>query len=99
LLCRKSCAWGLELRFLLNKDNTEGSLDLFEMTVQPNARMPIAHHHESWDETIYGPDGVTTWRIGGHDVMLEPGQTFSSSVGWCTASATTRRCRRAVSAS
>ena len=23
------------------------------MTVQPNARMPVAHYHESWDETIY----------------------------------------------
>lgn len=67
---------GLELRFLLNKDDSDGSLDLFEMTVQPNARMPIAHHHESWDETIYGLTGVTTWRIGDRDVMVEPGQNL-----------------------
>jgi hypothetical protein len=44
---------GLELRFLKTKDETAGSLDAFEMTVQPNARMPVAHYHESWDETIY----------------------------------------------
>ena len=56
---------GLELRFLRSKDDTGGSLDLFEMTVQPNARMPVPHYHESWDETIYGLDGVTTWQIDG----------------------------------
>jgi hypothetical protein len=38
---------GLELRFLQTKEETAGSLDAFEMTVQPNARMPVAHYHES----------------------------------------------------
>ena len=66
---------GLELRFLRSKEDTGGSLDMFEMTVQPNARMPVPHHHETWDETIYGLAGVTTWRIDGQDVGLEPGQT------------------------
>ena len=66
---------GLELRFLQSQENGEGSLDLFEMTVQPNARMPIAHHHEGWDETVYGPAGVTTWRVDGSDIALQPGDT------------------------
>lgn len=66
---------GLELRFLQSKDDTGGSLDLFEMTVQPNARMPVPHHHESWDETVYGLSGTTTWRVAGRDVALGPGQT------------------------
>jgi quercetin dioxygenase-like cupin family protein len=65
---------GLGLRFFESKDENNGSLDLFEMTVQPDARMPIAHYHESWDETIYGLTGVTVWRIDGVDVPLEPGQ-------------------------
>jgi hypothetical protein len=34
---------GLELRFLQSKHETGGSLDVFEMTVQPNTRMPIPH--------------------------------------------------------
>jgi quercetin dioxygenase-like cupin family protein len=66
---------GLELRFLQSKEDTGGRLDLFEMTVQPNARMPIPHHHESWYETIYGLLGVTTWRLNGQDVMVGPGET------------------------
>ena len=66
---------GVELRFLRSKEDTDGSLDMFEMTVQPNARMPVPHHHETWDETIYGLAGVTTWRIDGQDVGVGPGQT------------------------
>ena len=27
--------------------------------------MPIAHYHESWDETIYGLAGESTWRLDG----------------------------------
>ena len=67
---------GLELRFLQTKDETAGSLDAFEMMVQPNAGVPIAHYHESWDETIYGLMGVSTWRVDGQDIALEPGQSI-----------------------
>jgi quercetin dioxygenase-like cupin family protein len=66
---------GMELRFLQTKDDTAGSLDAFEMIVQPNARMPVAHYHESWDETIYGLSGASTWRVDGQDIVLKPGQS------------------------
>ena len=66
---------GLELRFLRSKDDTGGSLDMFEMTVEPNARVPVPHHHESWDESVYGLSGVITFRIDGQDVALGPGET------------------------
>jgi quercetin dioxygenase-like cupin family protein len=68
---------GLELQFLQSEESGDGSLTLFEMTVQPNARMPIAHHHESWDETIYGLVGVSTWRVDGEDILLRAGETVS----------------------
>jgi len=35
--------------------------------VQPNARMPVPHYHDRWDETVYGLTGVTTWRVDGQD--------------------------------
>jgi quercetin dioxygenase-like cupin family protein len=66
---------GLELRFLQSKDETDGSLDLFEMTLQPEARMPVPHYHDRWDETVYGLAGVTTWRVDGNDVRVGPGQS------------------------
>jgi quercetin dioxygenase-like cupin family protein len=65
----------LKLKFLQSKDDTAGSIDLFEMTLQPNARMPIPHYHDRWDETIYGLQGTTTWRVDGRDIDLSPGET------------------------
>ena len=66
---------GLEIRFVQTRHDTGGSLDAFEMTVHPNARMPVPHYHESWDETIYGLDGATTWHIDGRDFVLTPSQS------------------------
>ena len=65
----------LKLKFLQGNDETDGSLDMFEMTLQPNARMPVPHYHESWDETVYGLRGTTTWRIDGKDIDVLPGET------------------------
>jgi quercetin dioxygenase-like cupin family protein len=65
----------LRLKFLRSKDDTAGSIDMFEMTVQPNARMPVPHYHDRWDETIYGLAGVTTWRIDGKNIDVGPGET------------------------
>lgn len=67
---------GLELRFLHSKEDTGGSLDMFEMSAPPNARMPVAHYHESWDETVYGLTGTMNFRLDGRDVALAPGQTL-----------------------
>ena len=67
---------GLKLEFLHSKDETENSLDIFRMTVQPNARVPAPHYHESWDETIYGLEGMLTFTIDGVVTALEPGQSL-----------------------
>jgi quercetin dioxygenase-like cupin family protein len=67
---------GLDLSFLETTESGDGSLTLFEMTVQPNARMPIAHHHRNWDETVYGLAGVSIWRVDGQDRLLQPGETI-----------------------
>ncbi len=66
---------GLEIRFLHSKQDTAGSLDMFEMRVAPNARMPVPHYHESWDEIVYGLTGTTTFRVAGHDVLLNAGDS------------------------
>ena len=66
----------IELRFLKSKHDTAGGLDMFEMTCQPKARMPVPHYHESWDETVVGLMGVTTWRVDGQDIELLPGQSL-----------------------
>ena len=63
----------LELRFLRTKEETGGSLDMFEMTVPPNARVPLPHYHRDWDETVYGLSGRLSFTIGGARLELGPG--------------------------
>ena len=65
----------LQLKFLHSGEETDGDLDLFEMTLQPNARMPIPHHHEGWDETVYGLAGISSWRIDGKEIDIGPGES------------------------
>jgi quercetin dioxygenase-like cupin family protein len=66
----------LELRFLRSRESDgDDSPDLFEMKVQPDGRMPVAHHHDRWDETVYGLSGVLTMRVDGEDIPLRTGET------------------------
>jgi quercetin dioxygenase-like cupin family protein len=64
---------GLELRFLHDKSTTNGALDMFEMTVQPDARMPVPHYHRDWEETVYGLAGVLTMTVNGEAVDVPAG--------------------------
>ena len=65
----------LELRFLCSKHDTDGGLDMFEMTCPPDGRMPVPHYHRDWDETIYGLSGVVTFTVDGKIVEIGPGDT------------------------
>lgn len=66
---------GLQLEFLHSKDDTAGSVDVFRMTVQPNARVPVPHYHETWDETVYGLSGTLTFRVDGREIALSHGDS------------------------
>jgi quercetin dioxygenase-like cupin family protein len=33
----------------------------------------VPHYHESWDETVYGLAGTSTWRVDGEDIEVTPG--------------------------
>ncbi|HET6605495.1 MAG TPA: cupin domain-containing protein [Rhodopila sp.] len=67
---------GLELRFLHDKHSTNGSLDMFEMTVPSGGRMPVAHYHRNWDETIYGLTGTVTFTVEGQALAVGPRETL-----------------------
>ena len=50
----------INLRFLIDGPATGSSLTMFEFEVVTGARVPIAHSHDAYDETIYGLDGTLT---------------------------------------
>lgn len=64
----------IEIRYLLEGTATAGALALFEVTVPPNVRVPAPHRHVTYDETIYGQEGVCTFVIEGREVALAPGE-------------------------
>jgi len=63
------------IRFLVEGEQSAGSVALFEFEVPADARVPAAHSHDGYEETIYGLEGVLTWTIEGVQVDIGPGET------------------------
>lgn len=64
------------LNFLRDRHATGGSLDLFELILQPEGRMPVPHHHESWEETVYGLSGTLRYTVEGVEHDIGPGDSL-----------------------
>ena len=62
-----------QVNFLRDRHETGGAVDVFELTLSPEGRMPVPHYHEDWEETVYGIDGVVTYMIDGLRHDIEPG--------------------------
>ncbi|WP_183562237.1 cupin domain-containing protein [Mucilaginibacter sp. SP1R1] len=63
----------LELNFLLDGDDTEGTLVQFELIVPPNAKVPAPHFHVGVDETLYMLEGTIMQTIGTEIRELQAG--------------------------
>jgi quercetin dioxygenase-like cupin family protein len=59
----------MSVTFLKTRHETDGVLDLFELTIPPLARVPIPHIHRKYDETIFGVNGTVIWTL--HDQATE----------------------------
>lgn len=66
----------LELRFLVDENDGNGGLVMFEFTMPPGARVPAPHFHEAVDEAVYALEGVTTTALDGGTHELRPGQSL-----------------------
>ena len=64
----------LELRFLLDGDDTNDKMVVFEFSVPPGARVPAPHYHEGVDEMVYGLAGTMTTTVGGLSQSIGPGE-------------------------
>jgi quercetin dioxygenase-like cupin family protein len=60
----------LTIRFAIEGEETDGALSLFEFDVPAGAKVPVAHSHDAYDETIYVREGVLTLTVDStaHDV-------------------------------
>lgn len=66
----------IEVRFRLQAGQTGGKLTMFEFLVPAQARVPVPHSHETFDETVYGLAGVATWELDGRQVRVRPGDVL-----------------------
>ena len=55
----------MAVRFRLEGEESGGSVAVFEFDVPAGARVPVAHSHNAYDETIYGLEGVLSWTLEG----------------------------------
>src|SRR5919112_506064 len=66
----------LAVRFLLEGEASGGSVAVFEFDVPAAARVPIAHSHDGYEETIYGLECVLTWTLDGGRTDVGPGEVL-----------------------
>jgi quercetin dioxygenase-like cupin family protein len=66
----------MAIRFLVEGKESGGSVALFEFDVPVGTRVPAAHSHDGYEETIYGLRGVLTWTVEGERREIGPGQVL-----------------------
>ena len=66
----------MTIRFLVEGGQTGGSVAAFEFDVPAGARVPAAHSHDGYDETIYGLAGVMTWTVEGASTDVAAGEAL-----------------------
>jgi quercetin dioxygenase-like cupin family protein len=64
------------VRFLVEAEEANGSISVFECDVPVDARMPAPHSHDAFEETIYGLRGVATFTVDGETVEVGPGDSL-----------------------
>jgi quercetin dioxygenase-like cupin family protein len=65
----------ISIDFLVDADDSGGSVTVFECVVPADAQVPIAHSHDAFEETIYGLEGACSWTIDGQARDVGPGES------------------------
>ncbi len=66
-----------QIRFLVTGTQSNGSAALFELTVPAGAKLPApAHSHETYEETLYGLEGITSFTVDGEAIEVGLGQAL-----------------------
>lgn len=66
---------GIDVRFLVEAQDSDGAATVFECAVRGGAQVPPPHSHDTFDETVYGLEGVLTFTIDGHSREIGPGNS------------------------
>ena len=64
------------VRFLVDAQDSGGSVTVFECSVPAGAKVPAPHSHDGFEETLYGLAGVCTWVVDGERLELAVGESL-----------------------
>src|SRR5215204_4252666 len=67
---------GMAIRFLVEGEESGGSVAVFEFDVPTATKVAAGHSHDGYEETIYGLEGVLTWTIDGTPTDVGPGEAL-----------------------
>jgi len=66
----------MAIRFLVEGEQSDGAVAVFEFDVPAGAQVAAAHSHDGYEETIYGLEGTLTWTVEGTDTEVGPGEAL-----------------------
>ena len=66
----------LAIRFLVESGDSNGAVAVFEFAVPAGAKVPVAHSHDGYEETIYGLEGVLAWTVEGTSTDIGVGEAL-----------------------
>lgn len=64
----------MTIRFLLEGEQSDGSVAMFEFDVPVGSRIAAPHSHDGYEETIYVLEGALVWTIEGEPREVGPGE-------------------------
>jgi quercetin dioxygenase-like cupin family protein len=66
----------LAIRFLLEGEQSAGSVAVFEFDVPAGSRVAAPHSHDGFEETIYGLEGTLVWTVEGRAYDVGTGEVL-----------------------
>jgi quercetin dioxygenase-like cupin family protein len=66
----------MTIRFLLEGEQSDGTVAMFEFDVPAGSRVAAPHSHDGYEETIYGLEGALVWTVEGEPHEVGPGEVI-----------------------
>jgi hypothetical protein len=76
------------IRFLLEGEQSDGSVAMFEFDVPAGSSVAAPHSHDGFEETIYGLEGTLIWTVEGEPHEVGRGEVLCIPRGASTSSPT-----------
>jgi len=67
---------GMAIRPRIEPAESDGAVAIHEFDVPAGGRLPVAHSHDAYEETIYGVRGTVTFTVEGVPHDIGPGATL-----------------------